>query len=377
VTKQADALHIPSLDGLRAFAIAVVFVAHAGLSRFIPGHFGVTVFFFLSGFLITTLLRIEFEKTGAVSIRNFYLRRVLRIFPPFYLVLLLATALTVAGPLGGPPLSLEGLGAQVFYLTNYWVVAQGWWAGHAPGTWIFWSLAVEEHFYLFFPLLYLLLLRLVPSRRRQALVLLGLCALVLAWRCVLVFHFHTIKERTYIATDTRIDSILFGCVLAVLANPVLDRPRFSDDWWKFIALPFSVLALLLSLAIRDPWFQQSVAYTIQGVALAPVFVVAIRFPGWLAFAVLNWGWVRFLGVLSYSLYLLHTTVLFGVDRYLPAPELAQGVAGGLVSVGLAVGIYYAVEKPAARLRRRLSRTGARPQPVPPLPVRVVAGAREP
>jgi peptidoglycan/LPS O-acetylase OafA/YrhL len=82
-------------------------------------------------------------------------------------------------------------------------------------------------------------------------------------------------------------------------------------------------------------------------------------------------------VLSYSLYLLHTTVLFGVDRYLPAPELAKGVAGGLVSVGLAVGIYYAVEKPAARLRRRLSRTGARPQPVPPLPVRVVAGAREP
>lgn len=375
--KREPAFSIPSLDGLRAFAIGVVFLAHAGLSRFIPGHFGVTVFFFLSGFLITTLLRIEFEKTGSVSLRNFYLRRVLRIFPPFYLVLVLATVLTLAGPLSGPPLSLPGLAAQAFYLTNYWVVDHGWWVGHAPGTWIFWSLAVEEHFYLFFPLLYLLLLRLLPQRRRQAAVLLGLCALVLAWRCVLVFGFHSIKERTYIATDARIDSILFGCVLAVVGNPVLDRSRFGDAWWRFVALPAGLVGLLLSLAVRDPWFQQSFAYSIQGLSLVPVFVAAIRFPAWFLFAPLNWGWVRFVGVLSYSVYLMHVTVLFGVDRYLAAPALVQGALGAGVTLGAAVAIYYAVEKPAARLRRRLSRIGARPAPRAAVAIPVVAGASEP
>jgi peptidoglycan/LPS O-acetylase OafA/YrhL len=193
---------------------------------------------------------------------------------------------------------------------------------------------------------------------------------------VLVFHFQTIKERTYIATDTRIDSILFGCVLAVIGNPVLDRSRLSDAWWKFIGLPFGLVALALSLLVRDPQFQQSVAYTIQGVALVPVFVVAMRFPGWFAFPILNWAWVRFVGVLSYSLYLLHTTVLFGIDRYVHAPALVQGVLGGLVSMALAAAIHYAVEKPAARLRKRLSRLDAGPRPSPAaLPL--AAGAAEP
>ena len=70
--------HIPSLDGLRAVSFLLVFAAHAGLEHFVPGGFGVTIFFFLSGFLITTLLRAEFEKNGVISIRHFWLRRTLR-----------------------------------------------------------------------------------------------------------------------------------------------------------------------------------------------------------------------------------------------------------------------------------------------------------
>ena len=93
--------HIPSLDGLRAVSFSIVFFAHAGLEKWVPGGFGVTVFVFLSGYLITTLMRMEFEKTGTVSLRKFYLRRVLRILPPFYVVLLLATALTALGVLQG------------------------------------------------------------------------------------------------------------------------------------------------------------------------------------------------------------------------------------------------------------------------------------
>src|SRR5579862_8043425 len=77
---------IPSLDGLRAVSFFIVFLAHAASERYIPAHLGLAIFFFLSGYLITTLLRTEFDATGGVSLRQFYLRRVLRIFPPFYLV---------------------------------------------------------------------------------------------------------------------------------------------------------------------------------------------------------------------------------------------------------------------------------------------------
>src|SRR5215471_14948655 len=150
-TARHESLYIPSLDGIRACSVMVVFAAHAGLRGLIPGDFGVTVFFFLSGYLITTLLRIEHEQTGAISFRAFYLRRVLRIFPPFYLALGAATLVWVLGGLDRPPFSVGGLLQQVFFLTNYNILQNGWWFGHAPGTFIFWSLAVEEHFYLAFP----------------------------------------------------------------------------------------------------------------------------------------------------------------------------------------------------------------------------------
>src|SRR5512142_971900 len=90
---QGGAFQIPSLDGLRAVAFLMVFLGHGvpiALTRYVPPRFAVTIFFFLSGYLITTLMRIEAEKTGEISLRNFYLRRVLRIFPPFYITFALA-----------------------------------------------------------------------------------------------------------------------------------------------------------------------------------------------------------------------------------------------------------------------------------------------
>src|SRR5512136_1771671 len=96
-----DGFQIPSLDGLRAISFLIVFIAHAGLGEYVPGAFGVTVFFFLSGFLITTLIRMEFDRLGRLSFKRFYLRRALRILPPFYLVLTGATALAGVGVLSG------------------------------------------------------------------------------------------------------------------------------------------------------------------------------------------------------------------------------------------------------------------------------------
>jgi peptidoglycan/LPS O-acetylase OafA/YrhL len=353
-----EALYIPSLDGIRAAAVMLVFAAHAGLKERVPGNFGVTVFFFLSGYLITTLLRAENERTGRVSLRSFYLRRVLRIFPPFYLVLVVASALTVVGALPGPRLEPGALLAQASYLTNYLIIQHGqlgWWEGIAPGTWIFWSLSVEEYFYLGFPLLYLALLRWLPGRGRQALVLLGICAVVLAWRVVLVLLLDASKERTYIATDTRIDSILFGCVLGLYGNPVLDSTRVGERVWKLALVPLALAGLVVSFAMRSPHLQETVRYSLQGLCLFPLFVTAVRWPRWLPLRLLNVGWVKFLGLLSYSIYLVHPAVLWGVTSWTRLPAPVQAAIGLALTLLIALVIYELIEKPAARLRRRLSR----------------------
>jgi len=346
--------HIPSLDGLRTFSFAIVFIAHVGLGDRVPGGFGVTVFFFLSGFLITTLMRLEHSEKGHVSLRNFYIRRVLRILPPFYLVLATATALTLSGVLPGQ-IEARAVLAQALHYANYWIVAHGG-AGVAPGTGVFWSLAVEEHFYLLFPLLYLSLQRLRASRFQQALALLSLCGAILIWRCILVFVLHSSEDRTYVASDARFDSILFGCILAVYGNPVLDGTRKSDTFWKYVLLPLALIALLLSFVIRTPSFRETFRYSLQGLALVPVFVCAVRFPEWGPMRVLNYRPIAFLGVLSYSLYLVHHVVSVAVTVHLGqtlGPVLSALVTL-TISLVLAWLIHIGIEKPCARLRKRFS-----------------------
>jgi peptidoglycan/LPS O-acetylase OafA/YrhL len=347
---------VPSLDGLRAYAVMLVFLSHAWTAKWLPGNFGVTVFFFLSGYLITSLLRREHERSARISFRAFYLRRTLRILPPFYLVLLLASALTVSGMLPGSVQLVPAL-FQVFHLSNYYIIQHGWWDGRAPGTWVYWSLAVEEHFYLVFPVVYLFLVRRVPSPRRQMLLLFGVCAAVLAWRCLLVFDLHAIKDRTYVATDTRIDSILFGCILAIYGNPMLDRTRLSERRLKWFWLPLGIAGLLISFAIRSEPFQESFRYTLQGISLFPIFIVAIRYPDWGPCMLLNFRWIRFMGVLSYSFYLVHPTVIFSIQQWTNLPPLIQAVLALLVSLTLSITIYFTIEQPSARLRKRLSSAG--------------------
>jgi peptidoglycan/LPS O-acetylase OafA/YrhL len=349
-----SAFHIPSLDGLRAVSFGIVFVAHAGLEHTFPGGFGVTVFFFLSGFLITTLMRTEFEKSGTVDLKAFYLRRVFRILPPFYFVLTVGTVLTALTVFAGE-LNRQAVAAQFLHYANYWIVNRGY-SGQALGTGVYWSLAVEEHFYFLFPWLYLLLRRLRASHRRQAVVLWSLCAAILLWRCILVFWFDSPTDRTYLASDTRFDSILFGAALAVWNNPVLDGdPKGTPTFWKYVMLPGAIAVLLLGFLWRDDQFRETARYSLQGLALTPIFICAIRWPEFLPFRILNTKALSFLGVLSYSLYLTHHMIIFAVHKYLPE---VHGFAQGVISFGLALaisyGIYLAIEKPFAKLRKRFS-----------------------
>ena len=356
MTAKSGKFYIPSLDGIRAVAVLIVFLSHAGV-KFVPGGFGVTVFFFLSGYLITTLLRREHDRTNRIDFKKFYMRRVLRILPPFYLVLFLAVG---ASWLVGiysefSPKQLEAFLSQFFHYSNYHNVQYGN-QYMALGTEVYWSLAVEEHFYLLFPLLYMLLRRFKLGPSQQACVFLGLCMLVLLWRCLLVFGMGAVYERVFFATDTRIDSILFGCAMAVAGNPAMGQDRqIPERVLKYILLPLGFAMLLATLLFRVDYLRDTFRYSIQGVALYPIFIAAIRFPEWGLFKVLNWNWVRFVGVLSYSLYLVHFVVIKVLNTTMPGLGfVATGVVSLAISLVISYGIYRLAEIPAAKLKRKFS-----------------------
>ena len=350
----APRFEIPSLDGVRLISILYVFVAHAGLDHIIPGGFGVTIFFFLSGYLITTLMRREYDRQGTVSLRHFYMRRAVRIWPAFYLVLTTGVVLTLTGVLPGT-LSLRDTLLQYFHLANYGIIEYGNGA-IVLGSEVYWSLAVEEHFYLLFPLLYLGLRRMRMSAGAVAGVLLALCAAILVWRLVLVLGMGVGEFRTYYGSDTRFDSIVFGCALAAWHNPALDPPVLRPKVWA-ITLVGALVVLLSTFVIRNDSYRETLRYTVQGIGLVPVFYCAVRFPHWWCFKPLNHPTAKFLGTLSYSFYLVHFTVLLGLAARFPSLHgLTRGVISLVVSFVLAYGVFRLVEKPLAPLRHRLGRT---------------------
>ena len=347
--------YIPSLDGMRAVAIAIVFLSHAGYT-FIPGGFGVTVFFFLSGYLITTLLVREFDKNGTINLPNFYWRRVWRIFPPMYAALAFAVIMAIVGLTEAMP-TVPAVTAQALHLSNYANLSDLR-PGMPWGSRVFWSLAVEEHFYLAFPFLALFLLRRYAPRT-QAIVLLSICALVLVWRLVLegvfnvTYDLHYRYDRIFYATDTRIDAILFGCVMGVYLNPMnSDSPQWSARkaiLWTGAAAIF----LAGTILVRNEFYRNTLRYSLQSLALFPIFYAAIQQPNLGPFRVLNIAWVRFIGVLSYSLYLVHQ-VFIKTLRF-NYPEISTPMVilvAGVLSFAMAYLFLVVLERPAARMRKR-------------------------
>ena len=346
----SDKFHLPSLDGLRAVAAMLVFFGHAGWGGVVPGGLGVTGFFFLSGYLITTLLRREYAATGRIDFKLFYLRRAYRILPPMYLVLLLILGLGLAGVVPHTA-TWPGVLAQSVQVTNYYMIVAGL-PGLVYGTGTFWSLAVEEHFYLLFPVLLLCCLR--RWRGAQvAKILFALALAVLLWRCVLVYGWHVPMERTYLATDTRIDSILFGCLMGLCCNPALDAAGARvGAGVKAMALGAGGLLLVFCLLVRDASFRETLRYTLQGLAFLPIFWLAVRHPKWPVFAPLNWGPVELMGRLSYTFYLSHFFFI-GVAASLFRQRLAIALSAFVCSFLFAFLVHMVVERPCARLRSRL------------------------
>jgi peptidoglycan/LPS O-acetylase OafA/YrhL len=337
--------------------VVIVFVGHGATAPGLwPGHVGVTVFFFLSGYLITTLLRRERERFGRIALSRFYLRRLLRITPPA----LIAVALcSLAGAAGLLPATTTGWGvlAEVFNYTNYYLVVAGR-EGLPPESSMLWSLAVEEHFYLLFPAALILLLWMKFSYRRIAVSLILCAAAVLVWRIVLFFVLDASFFRLYVSTDTRFDGLILGAALALAWNPALgDRPPFgfSTHTLSRVLAPAGVVVFAVSATLPDA-LRLTVADSIQYACLVPIFWFIITRPDSRICRVLNHPVAVRLGALSFSVYLLHRLVLGLVAEVVPVAPLIDVLSLAL-TLALAEIVFRTVESPAARLRKRLESGG--------------------
>lgn len=349
--------YIPSLDGLRAVSILIVFASHAGLGHIVPGGFGVTVFFFISGFLITTLLCREYDRHGRISFRAFYIRRVLRLIPPLLCTLAAAYLLLAAGvAIGG--FDWATVLSQLFFFYNYLYIYGP--SETVQGLGVLWSLSVEEHFYILWPLTFLFF----AARAGRLRWLWPLVLVFTPWRAVHYWIFGTGFDGIYYLSDTRLDSLLVGCALALFMWRGTIPARAARPGVMVAALALGLAALLFSFAYRDPAFRAVFRYGLQGIALMPVFYYAVTRPDLWLFRPLNWGWVRQIGVYSYSIYLIHDVLIRTMDfgAFAGTGMGRKAMIAGALSVLYAAVVHRLVERPLMPLRRRITGHAAAPAP---------------
>jgi peptidoglycan/LPS O-acetylase OafA/YrhL len=345
----ADFAYVPTLDGMRAISILIVIASHYGLGFIFPGEFGVTIFFFISGYLITNLMIAEERATGAVSVKAFYARRILRLGPA---LLSMLAVLSVVRFLSDGSLNTAELLAAVFYFMNYYAI---FW--HLPMSALgpLWSLAVEEHYYLVYPSLFFWAWK---FRRRFLVGLLTLCAAVLIWRTALFIVWDASRDRIAWSTDTRIDSILFGAILAVILNiPSFDSVLAKLD--RTYVFGIATALLLLSFVWRNETFRETVRYSLQGASLVSVFYSILFVKRFEIFRrILSYPAITWVGRISYSLYLWHEVVPYFLSILLPKDTglPLQYLLGVPLSFAAASLSYYFVEQPFKRIRKRLRHT---------------------
>jgi peptidoglycan/LPS O-acetylase OafA/YrhL len=368
----------PALDGLRAIFTLLVLGHHMQIPFLTGGFLGVDGFFVLSGFLITALLLEEWDKKGTIRLSTFYARRALRLFPALYTLLFVVALYTLVS--GGLMRSADigaGIAATVFYISN-WVVAfhplhydiMGWLA-------VTWSLAVEEQFYLLWPLLLGFLLLRLP-RRTLVMVVSGLLGFTVVWRTVLGVSGASFF-RVYVGTDTRADDLLIGCVLALLLvgarTDAWPRLRRYAGWAFVAALP--VLGWLVATATgQESYLYFGPGATLVGAGVGALLLHLLLVPNGFAARLLAWRPLVGIGRISYAVYLWHMVVFTWIPAALP-PWVFQwipdtGWSVNLLRLILALGIgllsYYIIELPVLQLKTRLSQV-VRPSPaIQPVPI---------
>ena len=339
--------NIPALDGMRAVAVFLVIFYHFGFDR-VPGGLGVLIFFVLSGFLITWLLLKENNSTGAVSIRGFYIRRALRIFPAFYCFWLGTAALLIVTHRAVDwPHALSAL----CYTSNYY---QG--IVRPPDSFVShtWSLAIEEQFYLLWPGIFYLF-------RSRLKILTGLVAGIIVcvwtWRLVLQFAFHVNQSYIYRAFETRIDHLMVGCLLALLirqgAATSLLAKCCRHIWTPLV--PAGLLFVSACVFGQSPDYRDSIGFILEPLLVAMLLVQLIYFESTSLWKWTNTSVMRWLGRISYSLYLYQQITLHPAQRLLARfPVAVQLLAGTAFTIVMAAASFYLVERYFLQLKRKFA-----------------------
>ena len=345
---------LPSFDGIRMVAVALVILSHAGYEDG-PSDIGVNIFFVLSGFLITWLLLKEREKTGAISLKTFYVRRAFRLLPAYYVFMVVALGQYYGRHIPGgtrTDIVLPGL----FYYTNYFNAVHD----HPPTPLSHtWSLAIEEQFYLVWPLAFALLMR--WGRRAVAGFLVPAIVVVVAWRSYLYVSLDVGTAYVYNAFETRFDTLAIGCLTAVLSQDarfVAGAQAISRRWY----LPLITLVVLfVQHAFRPDTFTYTVGFTLDGLLIAVAILQLLLLVDHPAWRWLEHPIPRYLGTISYPIYLYHGLCNAVAGRLVPDLRPLRFLLAFACAALVGTLSFYLIEKPFLRLRDRLTR----PAPKPP------------
>jgi peptidoglycan/LPS O-acetylase OafA/YrhL len=340
--------YLPTLDGWRAIAVLMVILYHDALHAFGPlstnwvqkhGVLGVDIFFGISGLLICSRLLEEESAVGGISLSNFYIRRAFRILPPALSYLAVAAVLGLLSIL--PLLPKEWFAALLLY-RNYSRLSST--AGHIDWfTAHFWSLSIEEHFYLLLPSILVFL----PKNWRLP-ALGAIVTVVAAWR---IYRQQTRPlEFLWHHTDTRLDALLIPAMLAiVLAHP--EGRALIKKICRFWFVPAAILVYMMS----SEHFPK-LTPILESFLIPLTLLGTVLYPGGIFARVLEWPSIRWLGKISYSLYLWQE--LFFLERFLPNYRplgwMESFPARWGMLLACATASYYLVEKPMVKLGHRLA-----------------------
>jgi peptidoglycan/LPS O-acetylase OafA/YrhL len=340
---------IPSLNGIRALAVILVILHHLGITTWDLGSVGVIWFFVLSGFLITWLLLKEHARQGRVSLRNFYIRRALRLLPAFYAFFAVYVGLTA---LIHRTSDIDQYVAAALYFNDYyrWIHP----TDHLPMDHT-WSLAVEEQFYLLWPAV---ALALGWHRRKLTIALISVIVAVAAGRVIYQLFFCADHNVVYYSFHTRADSLAIGCLVAVLLSKATDSQILDYVVGHWSAPVFTLLLLALTLweesRLGFP-YQHAVGLIAWPLLLAVLTVQAIAWSDCMPWRLLNLEPLVTLGAWSYGAYLWHWPVDYVlITRFGGWSNLVRVPVAAAISFGLAAASYYLIERRFLRLKKRFS-----------------------
>jgi peptidoglycan/LPS O-acetylase OafA/YrhL len=353
--------YIPALDGWRAVSIGLVIMHHTQVQCAVPvlgvllqaisrfGEVGVEVFFAISGLLICSRLLEEEARSGQISLKSFYLRRAFRILPAAFFYLLVIAILAAFHVI--PLLAVDWFGA-LFFFRNYVMLVEylhhsplalHWYTGH------FWSLSIEEHFYLILPAV------LVGFKRMRFWVLATLALVVTLWRSVRAHFLHSSYQMNF-RTDTHVDALLIPAMIALAIYPVM-RNEIAKKYLPAWSFPIWVVMELGLLITRIPCY-----FTLQAVLIPVLILSTALHPEAIPASILECYPLRWIGWISYSLYLWQQ-LFFGVNfagSPLGLSILRQQPFSLLALIACASFSYYVIERPLVRLGHKLSVAVTRP-----------------